>query len=356
MKKGKDTNRANGRMVRLPRERAVYPELQTSFLNFDELLAELATRHLDGYVQVRFPDFMGMLYLANGERCGAAAARRDGDAWAGRAAAEAMRERAHTRGGTVAVFEADPDLMRLVGALEAARPLHEGLSTAWVDSAKLLEALKSESVSGYARFSFVDGAGGGFVYLAGGAVLECVLAVGNKTQSGEAAVDALTHEAATRGARIDVYQAEPPVDARGRAAAPVALVSEDEAKALASAWGAILGTVERVVDRASEPGRFVACLAEALSERADEAPYLDPLAGAFTYANGELSFKSPPPREFSAALGDCLSDAISLLSFRLRQVDLETQIMRELEQVSEAYGDTLEQFGTGRAASAFLAA
>lgn len=382
--------------MKLPKDRPLYADLHTAFVRFPQLLGDLESRSFSGYVQVNSSQRQGIVFFADGEMQGS-----DGPL-------DKIVRASAEPGGTVGVYVAPADLMTLVASLAQPEVLHKDLSSEYVDAMKLLEKLARDGHSGYVEFEIAAGEAHGYLFLIGGEPVEAVYASPDRFGSGLGMVPVILDDVDGRGAAMSVYRAieeaaeepaqtllpvhlpvhiehEPPpaanpdcdkgfaLDRDSAAAAhaiadvsPVDPVSNSghehdggESRPLndlAVMWGAILGSVESIVDESSEPGTFASGLREVLQDRAKDVSFLDPAAGDFEYKSGEVHFRTMPPPEFSGAMGECLGDTIASISFRLRKVDLESTIQRKLEAIVTEYADTLERFGMSRAASSFLAA
>lgn len=369
--------------MKLPKDRPLYADLHTAFVRFPQLLGDLESRSFSGYVQVNGSHLQGTVFFSEGELQGS------------NAPLDKIVRATAEPGGTIGVYVAPADLMTLVASLAQPEVLHKDLSSEYVDAMKLLEKLARDGHSGYVEFEIANGEAHGYLFLIGGEPVEAVYASPDRFGSGLGMVPVILDDVEARGAAMSVYRAvEEAAETPAHPAPPLAAdcdrstaVSRDDSPAhsvgespghspaaeeapestsaagdsrplqeLSGMWSAILGSVEVIVDDASEPGTFASVLREVLQERATDVAFLDPKAGDFEYHKGIVHFRTMPPAEFSGAMGECLGDTIARISFRLRKVDLESTIQRHLEDVVGEYAETLERFGMSRAASSFLAA
>lgn len=367
--------------MKLPKDKPLYADLRTAFVRFPQLLGDLESRSFSGYVQVNGSQLQGTVFFAEGELQGS------------NAPLDKIVRASAEPGGTIGVYVAPADLMTLVASLAQPEVLHKDLSSEFVDAMKLLEKLARDGHSGYVEFEIAAGEAHGYLFLIGGEPVEAVYASPDRFGSGLGMVPVILDDVEARGAAMSVYRAieeeaapepvtavtsgEPDVAKPGcepsvfappaPQVSPVASMHGHEGTdpvvhgpeavhELSEMWGAILGSVETIVDEASEAGTFASGLREVLQERASDFAFLDPKAGDFEYHKGTVHFRTMPPAEFSGAMGECLGDTIARISFRLRKVDLESTIQRQLEDIVSEYAETLERFGMSRAASSFLAA
>src|SRR5579871_182148 len=103
-------------MVIFPKEGTVYENLNTSFTIFPELIADLLSQRLTGYVQLRHPAYEGTVFLDRGVVLNAVA--RPGDrAITGVEALRNIEERAAERGGGINVCTLAPGTATMLAAI-----------------------------------------------------------------------------------------------------------------------------------------------------------------------------------------------------------------------------------------------
>lgn len=354
--------------LKLPRDHVVYGGLQTSFVQFEGLLAELERQGVDGFVEMRTDKYTGTLHLVEGA-VRSARVEVDGEAVSGDDAADAIIARARRAGAAIDVFAAPRAVMLLATAGDELSLKYQGLTSDLLPLDEVIANLEAERLTGYLEAVLWTGTSTARVFFLRGKVVEAMLADPSHTSWGVAMLPVITDAVRSAGAEMDVY--ELPMDEEagedagesssatgGEAAATTAPVEEPrpDPQSLAAAWNATLATVERVVDESAHPGSFRSALTEVLEERSADEPSLRPDGHAFAYRHGRVEFLLDPPVGFSEMLGDCLSDAVSRISFRLRKADLESTIRDELAPVMEEHGSLLGRDGFDRTAGAFVAA
>lgn len=340
-----------------PKDRPLYSNLNTSFTDFDGLLADLAARKLTGYLHVSFPAYDAVLFMANGEPRTAIEqselARSTGNAAAAGLAAH-VREKA----GIINVYALTPEMLqRLLWTVDS-DVLYKDLTTSFTNLERLVAKLEDDRLTGYVEILFANGKGSATVFIEAGQTVECVLYADSQSASGPDVYQTVLQHSASVGASFDVYRVrqEPSPIAPGVAPpVPEPPPPAADSAQLVGVWAEILGCVERIADSLSKPGRFIAAFKEVLVARAGTYPFLDPFAAEFEYRAGAIQFDGPLPADFSRGLGDCLTDTVSRLAFQLKRADLETRVREALSGLIEQNPGVIEQFNLADDLQEFVA-
>ncbi len=334
-----------------PQDRAIYANLNTSFTDFDALIADIAGRKTTGYVRLAFDSYEGILFLVDGAVVNALEQSPAGKR-TGNAAAAAIGERVKEKNGTISVFQLADDLVGLLVAAVDGEVLYRDLSTSFTSLDKLVGKMRAEGLSGYIEIRLAEGVGTGMIFLKEGEPVEALLFSETQSLTGRSAVETIVNAAASVGASFNVVRAGAP-PSESEATAIRGTVNSAE---LLAVWGEAIGAIELVVDRlAKKEGRFQLAFKEVLVARASTYPFLDPFAGEFEYRRGTISFEGSAPEDLSQGLADCLSDAIAKLAFQLRRADLETRIREELSDFATKRAEAIERLELGPALQEFVA-
>ncbi len=333
-----------------PKDSVVHGGLSTSFTSFDSLLGDLAARRHTGFVEVLHRGYTGLLFLSEGEVVNAWVEQEDGRG-TGKVAARSVAERAAEKNGMINVYGARPDMVLLLHRLTDSRPLFRDLTSAFTSLDRLVAKLRDDGLTGYIEVEVGNGHRG-YIYLAGGEPVETVYTAEGRTVTGHAAMDGIMRDVATSDGTFSVYvegsrdpaAEQPPVMQPATPAAVAPSEAEGRREEVIGFWDDVLQSVEETVDSLAKPGRFVLAFKEVLVARAVTYPFLDPFAAEFEYAGGKITFDGPLPAEFSKALGDCLSDAISKLAFQLKRTDLEGRVRARLAHVAARHAAIVERF------------
>ncbi|MGH2608097.1 MAG: hypothetical protein ACRDHF_03320 [Tepidiformaceae bacterium] len=334
-----------------PKDTLVHGGLSTSFTSFDSLLSDLAGRRHTGFVEVLHTGYTGLLFLSEGEVVNAWVEQEDGRG-TGKVAARSVAERAGEKNGIINVYASTPDMVLLLHRLTDSRPLFRDLTSAFTSLDRLVAKLRGDGLTGYIEVEVGTG-DRGYIYLAGGEPVETVYAAEGRTLTGHPAMDGIMRDVATSDGTFSVYveggrdpAAEPsaPLQMTVAAVSSAPSAAEGRRDEVLAFWADVLGNVEETVDALAKPGRFLLAFKEVLVSRAITYPFLDPFAAEFEYSAGKITFEAPLPEEFSKALGDCLSDAISKLAFQLKRTDLEGRVRARLAHVGARHAAVVDRF------------
>ncbi|MDZ7727977.1 MAG: hypothetical protein U5Q44_07175 [Dehalococcoidia bacterium] len=192
--------------MKLPRDQVVHANLQTSFVLFDGLLADLAEREIDGYVQLKAAERAAVVYLSGGAVCGASF--RDGQGeHAGEDALGRVRAAAKERGGTIWVFEAPAALIRLAASKGQREAVYRDLSTEFVDLERLMETLARDGHTGYVEVALRNAPSTACLFMDDGEMVDAVLADESHAESGLNLVPTILKAVAASGATLHVWKA-----------------------------------------------------------------------------------------------------------------------------------------------------
>ena len=335
-----------------PRDRAVYANLNTSFTDYDALIADLDARKITGCLSLVFPGYEGILFLVDGSAVNATE-QAENVKLTGPSAARSIAERARDKAGTLSVFQLAPELVNLLVNVLDGEVLFRDLSTAFTSLDKLVAKMRSEGLSGYIEVVLAGDLGTGMIFLRDGEPVEAILTNDSQTLSGRTAVETIVQSAGSAGGSFNVVRAGGP---KMSLVAPGTMRSQGASSEVLGIWEAVIQGIEAVVDRfAKKDGCFLLAFKEVLVARAGTYPFLDPFAGDFEYRKGKLRMDGPMPEDLSVGLGDCLADAIAKLAFQLRRTDLETRIREELSDLTGKHAEAIARLELGPALQEFVA-
>lgn len=323
----------------IPRDRPVYTNLSTSFIAFEELIRDLATRRLTGALRLSAPGYSGLILFAEGEALNALA-EQGGPPSSGLAAANQVAARAQAKDGSISVYALSGELVQLLARAVEGELLYGGLSTSFTSLEKLFANLQGASHTGYLEITFADGSGVAMIFLESGTVVDAVLVAGGQSAAGPDVVESILQSADAAGATCDVFRA---VAADGAVAAGQAVGTTLAQGDILAAWEDILAGTEEVVDGLGAPGLFSLAFKETLLDHATEYPFLDPFAAELNYRDGKLTYEGTLPADLSQALGECLADTVARLAFRLKRADLERRIRERHQGIAERHGEAFRR-------------
>jgi len=344
-----------------PKDRPLYSNLNTSFTDFDGLLADLSGRKLTGYVQVSFAGYDAVLFMANGEPR-TAIEQRDMARSTGHAAATGLAGRVREKSGLINVYALTPEMLHLLLWTVDAEVLYKDLTSSFTNLDRLVAKLEEDHLTGYVEILFANGKGSAMVFIEAGRTVECVLYADAQSASGPEIYQTVLQHSAAVGASFNVYRLQqeaaataPPTPiavAPAAAAAPAPLADSSQLLAI---WAEILACVEQIADSLSKPGRFSAAFKEVLVARAITYPFLDPFAAEFEYRAGAIRFDGVLPEDFNRGLGDCLTDTVSRLAFQLKRADLESRVRTAVSELTAQNAGLIEQLNLADDLQEFVA-
>ena len=334
-----------------PKDRPIYTNLSTSFTDVEALLADLAARKLDGCVEAVFPDYRGVLLLANGEVT-SAVEERGTKRLTGGEAAHGIVQQAKEKGGSLSIYALTPEMLRRALSAVDGEVLYRDLTSSFTNVERLIAKLEEDGLSGYVEILFEADLGTATVFIEGGRTVACVLYADGQSAAGPEVYASVLRQCQSSPASFNVYRSLPeptpvpvaaPEPLPASPAAPTILSGETLRGQVLAVWAEVLACVEGVADGLSRPGQFTSAWKEVLVARAITYPFLDPFAAEFEYKEGAIRFDGPLPANFSRGLGDCVTDTVARLAFQLRRADLESKIRAALADVAERNAAVIEQ-------------
>ncbi len=136
----------------------------------------------------------------------------------------------------------------------------------------------------------------------------------------------------------------------------IPLVEEkDERKTLLLILEEILSKAERLVDGASQKGKFLSLFKKSLLERSNKYPFLDPFGGEFNYQDGTLLFSGDAENsELAEGVADCLKATLPKIGKELsKKKTLPLMLRLEIESALKRHQETVKRMGLEIAFSPF---
>ncbi len=332
-----------------PKVRVLYENLNTSFTNAGELLLNLKSNSVTGYMQVSFWEYEGILFLDNGNIINAIE-ETEGRRKTGQDAVSNVTARAKTRDGSINVYGLSGEMVTMLSGVVESEVVHKDLSTDYTSLDKLIVKLQDEGHTGYIEVILKNERGSGIIFLQAGETIESILSNGGEVVSGTEILSRIVQTASTLGATFNVYKATP----------EEAFIEGTEIMAgfdlpqLLEVWGEIINTVERVIDDLSGTGHFLNTFKDTQIEKADEYPFLNPFDNEFEYKNGLVAFYGESVTNFSRGLGECLGAAVGKLSDESPETNLSDRIRTELAPIKEKHAEIIKIFNLEAALQVLL--
>jgi hypothetical protein len=324
-----------------PKRDPVYQNLNTSFTNFGELLVDLKENSFTGVVEVSFWEYEGLLLLDNGNIINAVQ-EINGNVITGQEAVKSVTGKAKEKDGAISVFQQRGEMITMLASVAKSEILYGNLSIEFTSLEALITKLQNEDHTGYIEVTFESTSQKGYIFLLAGQVIEALFSGQGEDISKAAVLNQILTRSSTAGAILNVYQA-----------AVEDALSESEVidvsynlPQLLEVWSAVLKAIESSIDQTLGKNEFLNAFKDTLIARADEYPFLDPFAAKFQYKDGVVTFTGEVRKNFSQAIGICLTDTVNTLAERmaLDGKDLYGPVRSSLASVRSEYQDQLERF------------
>jgi hypothetical protein len=326
--------------VILPRGHAAYENLSTSFTKFSELLEELKANSFTGYVEVNFWEYDGVVFMDSGTIM-TAVEETQGGRITGQRAVSSILSQAEEKNGSVSVYGLSAEMVTLlIGSLNS-EVVHKNLNTEFSNLEQLMINLRDEGLTGTIEVAVRGGKGNAIVFMRSGEIVESVLSASGEVVSGTRVLPHILDMARNLGATFSVYRASLEDAFSETAQMMVGL----ELSQVLEVWQDVVGTIESVVDDRLGEGSFLRLFKDALIEKADDYPFVDPFAREFEYAGGQITYTGPMSADVNLALSECMASTLEKVSQRFPRPLLASEISDRLASVEDKHTDTITKLG-----------
>jgi hypothetical protein len=334
----------------LPKGRAAYENLNTSFVDFDGMLRDLRANSFTGYVEVSFWEYDGVLFLDSGTIVNGVEETQT-TRITGQQAVGGVVQQAGEKDGSVSVYPLTADMVTMLASVLKSRVVHSDLNTDFSDLGQLVAKLQSEGHTGYVEIIVKGGRGTATILMRSGEIVESILSSGSEVLSGTKALPHIIETASSLGAVFNVYETSVEEAFEETAEIMVGL----ELPRMLEVWQDIVAAVEGVVDGEFGEGKFLRAFKDSLLDAADEYPFLDPFAGEFDYEQGQIAYSGPASADFSPGLGRCLSATVVRMAESHSKEGLVAAVREGLAPVLEKHADAVQKYGLVQTAPELLA-
>jgi hypothetical protein len=334
----------------LPKGRAAYENLNTSFVDFNEMLRDLRANSFTGYVEVSFWEYDGVLFLDSGTIVNGVE-ETQGKRITGQEAVKGVVHQAGEKDGSLSVYPLAADTVTMLASVLKSRVVHSDLNTDFSDLGQLVSKLQSEGHTGYVEVIVKGGKGTAMILMRSGEIVESILSSGSEVLSGIKALPHIIETASSLGAVFNVYETSLEEAFEETAEIMVGL----ELPRMLEVWQDIIAAVEGVVDSQCGEGKFLDAFKDSLLDGADEYPFLDPFAGEFDYEEGEITYTGLASADFSPGLARSLSATVVRMAESHSREDLVAAVREQLGPVLEKHADAVQKYGLGQTALELLA-
>ena len=334
----------------LPLGKVAYENLNTSFTDFSGFLEDLRANSFTGYIRVSFWQYDGAVFMDSGSIMNAVE-EMDGRRASGPQAVTSIMQRAQERDGNLSAYALSAEVLTMLVSALQSEVVFRDLNTDFSSLDQLIAKLESEGHTGYIEVAVREGKGNALIFMKSGQVVESVFSAAGDVVSGLRVLPHIVETVASVGATFNVYRTSYE-EAFGETAEVMAALDLPQ---LLEVWQGILGAVEVAVDGRIGEHTFADFFKDALLEKADDYPPLDPFAGEFEYKEGAISYTGVTSGELTKGLMDCLLMTLERAAERVPRAGLVAEITANLEPLREEQGESIRRFGLGDCISALLA-
>jgi len=313
----------------IPRGKIVYENLDSSIINFAELLSNLNAIEFTGYMKVNFPDLEGIFCLEDGIITDAFCEDSDTKKM-GQDAVNELITKINTKAnsGKINAFEMPDDVVKLLANLGKGEVLYEDLSNDFSSLENLSTKLKNEGHNGYVEISSDDQKITALIFIQQGEPIKSIMSTSDQAASKPVTVQEIIDVISKTKATFNVYKAALTISESKEH-----LITIYEIEEMLEVWAAIISAVEKQTD-AKE---FNKTFRQSLIDNADEYPFLDPFAAEFQYSDGKASYEGDATQYFNKGLSESLKAAMSGLG-------LSAEAVTEFQNIKNQFAEVINKY------------
>lgn len=294
----------------LPRGKIVYENLNTSFTNFEELLADLKTNLVTGAVHILLWEVEGILLLDNGSIVHAVEFSEKSRKLA-QDAVKSLLQKVTGKNGTISVYRFPAEVVTLLTETSNSEVVYKNLSSDFTQIEMLLNKLKDESHTGFVEIVTPENKHLATVFIQQGESQDCIVSQNDTVVAEPLDLPHLVTRVKQQGAVFNVYKT-------GLPAKMQKLSIRNENPAILGFWETILIILEKYF----EPRTFERLLRQTLIDFAEKYPFLDPFAGEFSYTNRKVFLENTSAEDFSRGMVEVVRQMIS----QIKNPNLRTEL------------------------------
>lgn len=327
-----------------PKGQTLHENLNTSFTQFDAMLAELKNNLFTGYVRITTWEYEGILVLDTG-RVMHAIDETQGTRRTGSAAAETLAARAREKDGTISVYRLPEDSVQVLSGLYNGELVYKDLSSDFTSLDKLIEKLKGEKHSGYIEIQMTKSQDAATIFGREGQIIDCILLSNGTVTSGTSILPQII-EAASHGAMFTVYR----INLEQAYTQGSDLADSFVRQETLALWQDVLNRMETLISK-TKAGNFTTAFKRVCIARATQYPFLDPFAAEFEFKDGQIRLDSPVSlTQFNQGMSDCIAQTLRDLTADPSRKNLLSNLQNEAALLFGQYGKRIEDVGLADAA------
>lgn len=296
-------------MIKIPRGRAVYKELKSSFIRVEKLLEDLSKNGFSGVVEMIGLKHEAEILLDNGQ---VANVRLRGEApeIGCRLLGKVVRL-AEEENLLISTYKLPPESVVFFSSFLESETVYENLSSEFADPAKLIAKFEQENGEFCLEAIFSKNLGSGLLFIHDGHVVEAVLyLLGKDLSTGGPAVGGVVDGVRELGAVMNVYRGRISVE-HHEAPVPKAEIFLEDVRVVCEQ---ILHRFRALAAETAKKIQFDTFFREACLSMADRFPFLDPFAAELNYRGERLELAtSEPARSVVEGLLSCVGEMVRRL-------------------------------------------
>ncbi len=296
----------------LPRGKIVYENLNTSFTNFEELLADLKTNQVTGAVHILLWEAEGILLLDNGSIVHAVELSEKSRKLA-QDAVKSLLQKVTGKNGTISVYRFPAEVVTLLAETSNSEVIYKNLSSDFTQLEMLLNKLKDESHTGFVEIVTPENKHLATVFIQQGESQDCIVSQNDAVVAEPLDLPQLVARVNQQGAVFNVFKSS-------LSAKVQKLSIQNENPAILGFWESILSILEKYF----EPRAFERLLRQKQIDLAEKYPFLDPFAGEFSYTNRKINLENTSGEDFSRGMVEVVRQIVPQINNPNLRTDLES--------------------------------
>ncbi len=328
-----------------PKGQVVHENLNTAYMQFDAMLADLQGNHFTGYIKLVGWQYEGILLLDTGGIVNAIDEVK-GERRSGQIAAETIVAKAHEKDSTLSVYRLSEEMAQVLTGLFNGEAIYRDLESDFTSLDRLMAKLKSEKLTGYVEVHSKTSPDTAIVFMREGETVESLWAKDGTVMSGAEALPQILQTTVTSSALLTVYR----TDLAQAYRKGTNLADSFSRQEVLAFWQAVFQQLETVVDQQVGPESFAMSLKRACVAQADKYNFLDPFAAEFEYLNGEVRFDGRASlAELNQGLCASLGQAVRELVASPDNKELMVKLRPVAGQIESKYSRLFGQIGLAAA-------
>jgi len=296
----------------LPRGKIVYENLNTSFTNFEELLADLKANQVTGAVHILLWEAEGILLLDNGSIVHAVELSEKSRKLA-QDAVKSLLQKVTGKNGTISVYRFPAEVVTLLAETSNSEVIYKNLSSDFTQLEMLLNKLKDESHTGFVEIVTPENKHLATVFIQQGESQDCIVSQNDTVVAEPLDLPQLVARVNQQGAVFNVFKSGLPAKVQ-----KLSILNENPA--ILGFWESILILLEKYF----EPRAFERLLRQKQIDLAEKYPFLDPFAGEFSYAERKINLENTSGEDFSRGMVEVVRQIVPQIKNPNLRTELES--------------------------------